>query len=145
MRTRRGSFYQTGEGVRSEMGAATLRRRRWRRRREEEEEETGFSRCKRRRRGIDLFDALPDDIVLSILSKLSASARRPSDFISVLLTYVAESPYPFSLLPISRNFFLIRLSIVQFIFTCSADLVAIQLQEIEGVRPQLSGAVEGVG
>lgn len=36
----------------------------------------------------DLFDGLPDDILLSILCKLSSTARCPSDFISILLTYV---------------------------------------------------------
>lgn len=40
------------------------------------------------RRSCDLFDALPDDLVLSILVKLSSSASSPADFISVLLTYV---------------------------------------------------------
>ncbi|MFQ6629621.1 hypothetical protein Gotur_008068 [Gossypium turneri] len=34
----------------------------------------------------DLFDALPDDLVISILSKLSSSASCPSDFINVLIT-----------------------------------------------------------
>ncbi|KAA8542118.1 hypothetical protein F0562_023270 [Nyssa sinensis] len=34
----------------------------------------------------DFFDGLPDDIVISILCKLSSSARCPSDFISILLT-----------------------------------------------------------
>ncbi|XP_031096598.1 F-box protein At1g67340-like [Ipomoea triloba] len=34
----------------------------------------------------DLFDSLPDDIVLSILSKLSSSAECPADFINVLIT-----------------------------------------------------------
>ncbi|XP_019150287.1 PREDICTED: F-box protein At1g67340-like [Ipomoea nil] len=34
----------------------------------------------------DLFDSLPDDLVLSILSKLSSAAECPADFISVLLT-----------------------------------------------------------
>lgn len=36
--------------------------------------------------GNDLFDYLPDDLVLCILSKLSSSAICPSDFISVLIT-----------------------------------------------------------
>jgi hypothetical protein len=36
----------------------------------------------------DLFDALPDDLVISILCKLSSSAGCPSDFINVLITYV---------------------------------------------------------
>jgi len=34
----------------------------------------------------DLFDALPDDLVISILCKLSSSAGCPSDFINVLIT-----------------------------------------------------------
>lgn len=36
--------------------------------------------------GGDLFDALPDDIVLSILCKLSSSGGCPLDFINVLIT-----------------------------------------------------------
>ncbi|KAI4304909.1 hypothetical protein MLD38_040366 [Melastoma candidum] len=34
----------------------------------------------------DPFDALPDDLVLSILSRLASSASRPADFISVIST-----------------------------------------------------------
>ncbi|GLT75259.1 hypothetical protein SLA2020_469950 [Shorea laevis] len=34
----------------------------------------------------DLIDGLPDDLVVSILCKLSSSAYRPSDFINTLLT-----------------------------------------------------------
>ncbi|XP_059657407.1 F-box protein At1g67340-like [Cornus florida] len=34
----------------------------------------------------DLFDVLPDDILIFILSKLSSTARCPSDFINVLVT-----------------------------------------------------------
>lgn len=37
----------------------------------------------------DLFDTLPDDLVISILCKLSSSAGCPSDFNNVLITYVA--------------------------------------------------------
>jgi len=33
------------------------------------------------------FEKLPDDLVICILSKLSASASRPSDFISALFVY----------------------------------------------------------
>lgn len=36
--------------------------------------------------GPDLFDSLPDDLVISILTKLSSSATCPSDFINVLIT-----------------------------------------------------------
>ncbi|KAK4758109.1 hypothetical protein SAY87_019410 [Trapa incisa] len=83
MRTRRGFSYGACEGVCSDVGAAVVVKKSTRQRREEE---TGFAGCKRQRRAADRFDALPDDLVLSILSKLSATARRPSDFISVLLT-----------------------------------------------------------
>ncbi|KAK2636792.1 hypothetical protein Ddye_031584 [Dipteronia dyeriana] len=34
----------------------------------------------------DLFDSLPDDLVISILCKLSSTARCPSDFTNVLIT-----------------------------------------------------------
>ncbi|KAG6480129.1 F-box protein At1g67340-like [Zingiber officinale] len=34
----------------------------------------------------DYFDGLPDDLLVSVLSKLSSSAQRPSDLISALLT-----------------------------------------------------------
>ncbi|KAK4486068.1 hypothetical protein RD792_008734 [Penstemon davidsonii] len=36
--------------------------------------------------GYDFFESLPDDIVLCILSKLSATAACPADFINVLIT-----------------------------------------------------------
>ncbi|KAL7110069.1 hypothetical protein ACP275_05G001900 [Erythranthe tilingii] len=36
--------------------------------------------------GCDFFDALPDDLVLCILRKLSFTASSPADFISVLIT-----------------------------------------------------------
>ena len=41
--------------------------------------------------GPDLFDDLPDDLVLSILSKLGSTANCSSDFINVLITYVQDS------------------------------------------------------
>ncbi|PPS19664.1 hypothetical protein GOBAR_AA00909 [Gossypium barbadense] len=55
---------------------------------------TGYNMaCRKRQRfspviagNSDLFDALPDDLVISILSKLSSSASCPSDFINVLIT-----------------------------------------------------------
>ncbi|MBA0744147.1 hypothetical protein Gogos_006784 [Gossypium gossypioides] len=34
----------------------------------------------------DLFDGLPEDLVISILSKLASSASSPSDFINILVT-----------------------------------------------------------
>ncbi|KAF8018422.1 hypothetical protein BT93_H3341 [Corymbia citriodora subsp. variegata] len=50
--------------------------------------------CRKRRRpspraggeGCDFFDALPDDLVLSVLCKVAASATSPPDLINVLLT-----------------------------------------------------------
>lgn len=36
---------------------------------------------------LDLFDGLPDDIVVCILCKLSSSAACPADLINILLTY----------------------------------------------------------
>ncbi|KAJ8459769.1 hypothetical protein OPV22_032695 [Ensete ventricosum] len=66
-----------------------------------EEEEAGRGRKRRRRlhrvggrmaeeraaaEWPDLFDTLPDDLVVSILSKLSASAAAPSDLASVRIT-----------------------------------------------------------
>ncbi|KAJ9559537.1 LOW QUALITY PROTEIN: hypothetical protein OSB04_004697, partial [Centaurea solstitialis] len=41
---------------------------------------------RRRRRRSDLFESLPDEIVISILCKLTSTASSPSDFITVLLT-----------------------------------------------------------
>lgn len=38
----------------------------------------------------DLFDGLPDDLIISILSKISGSAASPSNFVSVKMTYVVE-------------------------------------------------------
>lgn len=44
----------------------------------------------------DLFDALPDDLVIYILCKLSSTATCPSDLINVLITYaVLFLPPPF--------------------------------------------------
>ncbi|EPS64401.1 hypothetical protein M569_10380, partial [Genlisea aurea] len=37
-------------------------------------------------RRCDFFDALPDDLVVCILSKLSSTARCPADFVSILIT-----------------------------------------------------------
>lgn len=34
----------------------------------------------------DLFDGLPDDVVVFILSKLSSTASSPPQFVNVLLT-----------------------------------------------------------
>lgn len=94
MRTRRGLISYPGPKREPE----------WRR--SPEEEEATNNRCqKRRRRGgsgenkniddedrplsdkADLFDGLPDDLIISILCQLSATAASPSDLVSVTLTY----------------------------------------------------------
>ncbi|WOL16153.1 hypothetical protein Cni_G24935 [Canna indica] len=43
-----------------------------------------------KKKKVDYFDALPDDLVVSVLSKLSSSADRPRDLMSALLTYVSD-------------------------------------------------------
>ena len=39
----------------------------------------------------DLFDELPEDLVLCVLCKLSSTASCPADFINVLITYALFS------------------------------------------------------
>ncbi|KAJ6846257.1 uncharacterized protein M6B38_279440 [Iris pallida] len=41
---------------------------------------------KRRIVAVDFFDGLPDDLVLSVLSKISSSAHAPSDVVSITMT-----------------------------------------------------------
>lgn len=63
-----------------------------RRTRREIESGGGEIRCKKQRVETemagesDLFDALPDDLVVFILSKLSSSAESRSDLVNVLMT-----------------------------------------------------------
>ncbi|XP_054787238.1 F-box protein At1g67340 [Prosopis cineraria] len=81
MRTRRGLCYPR---------VAPLRMR------SDEEQQSVFVSRKRLKKspenvvagggGCDFFESLPDDLVLSILSKLSSTATCPSDFVSVLVT-----------------------------------------------------------
>uniref|UniRef100_A0A5B7A066 MYND-type domain-containing protein n=1 Tax=Davidia involucrata TaxID=16924 RepID=A0A5B7A066_DAVIN len=82
MRTRRGLCY-TNVGMYSAQRAVKRRR-----------DVAGEQKCSGKRskasrettRGCDLFDALPDDLVLCILCKLSSAAGCPADFINVLIT-----------------------------------------------------------
>ncbi|KAF8762407.1 hypothetical protein HU200_009366 [Digitaria exilis] len=63
-------------------------------------------RRKRLAGGPDYLDVLPDDLVLSILSKLAASASAPSDLLSVHLTYVPAplaSPSSIRLSPLRKH------------------------------------------
>ncbi|XP_072953435.1 F-box protein At5g50450-like isoform X2 [Typha angustifolia] len=73
MRTRSGVWYQPA----GEINGRKRRRR---------GEEGGEARRRKLSAVGDLFDALPDDLVLSILCKLSASATRPFHLSSILLT-----------------------------------------------------------
>ncbi|MBA0765846.1 hypothetical protein Gotri_014967, partial [Gossypium trilobum] len=81
MRTRRGLCYPRADVC---VGKIVVKRRDF----------AGYNMaCRKRQRfspviagNSDLFDALPDDLVISILSKLSSSASCPSDFINVLIT-----------------------------------------------------------
>lgn len=41
----------------------------------------------------DFFEALPDDIVISIFCRLSSTATSPSDFVTVLSTYGSLSHF----------------------------------------------------
>lgn len=36
--------------------------------------------------GVNHFDDIPDDLLISVLAKLSSSAKCPADFMNVLLT-----------------------------------------------------------
>lgn len=82
MRTRRGKIsYNNGETTVEEVSRTTKIRR-----------TTGFfsgeniDSHRRNDNKCDVFDELHDDLVIHILSKLSSSARSPSDFINVLLS-----------------------------------------------------------
>lgn len=83
MRTRSGSRYSNGGEV---VALAGHKRKR------AASAVAGECACAGRRKrlagGPDYLDALPDDLVLSILTKLAASSSAPSDLLSVHLTYV---------------------------------------------------------
>ncbi|KAH9318559.1 hypothetical protein KI387_020328, partial [Taxus chinensis] len=53
-----------------------------------EDSATGSSQCtnSKRQTRVNHFDALPDDLLLSILVKLSSTAAHPADLISALVT-----------------------------------------------------------
>lgn len=79
----------------------------------------------------DLFDALPDDLVISILCKLSSSARCPSDFISVLITYVVvfHCTFRFFFLISEEKFFF---PVIVIIWVLTNLLIFVkQMQEIK--------------
>jgi hypothetical protein len=95
MRTRSGSLYSSA-GVEAAVGQKRKRSAAWSGQPAVAAEFcSGGGRRKRLARGPDFLDVLPDDLVLSILSKVAASASAPSDLLSVHLTYVVA----FILLP----------------------------------------------
>jgi hypothetical protein len=83
MRTRSGSRYSNGGEVVALVGQ---------KRKRSPSAVAGECDCGGRRKRPagepDYLDALPDDLVLSILSKLAAASSAPSDLLSVHLTYV---------------------------------------------------------
>lgn len=93
MRTRRGLCYPREEGTRGEDAFMSQEKKRVvvKRRRDFAGEHMACRKKNRKSPEMtgksDLFDALPDDLVISILCKLSAASRCPTDFINVLLTY----------------------------------------------------------
>jgi hypothetical protein len=93
MRTRSGSLY-TGAGDLAAAVAVGQKRKRssaWLGQSAVAVECPG-GRRKRLAGGPDYLDELPDDLVLSILSKVAASATAPSDLLSVHLAYVTVLP-----------------------------------------------------
>lgn len=54
--------------------------------RKNEEEMVCRKKARTSKSDIDLFESLPDDILLVILAKISSSASSPSDFVNALLT-----------------------------------------------------------
>lgn len=98
----------------------------------------------------DLFDCLPDDIVVSILAKLSYSARSPSDFVTVLLTYASLSLSPYVSLPPSPRLFLslppsLRLSLyfcssLSVTLSCTLLMFIMQMHKAEPVRSTAGGS-----
>lgn len=93
MRTRRGLCYPREEGTRGEDAFMSQEKKRVvvKRRRDFAGEHMACRKKNRKSPEMtgksDLFDALPDDLVISILCKLSAASRCPTDLINVLLTY----------------------------------------------------------
>ncbi|XP_020188481.1 F-box protein At1g67340 [Aegilops tauschii subsp. strangulata] len=81
MRTRSGSLYTCG-GVEPAAPVAGQKRKRS----PAAAGEVCGGRRKRQASGPDYLDGIPDDLVLSIFSKLAASANSPSDLLSVHLT-----------------------------------------------------------
>lgn len=104
MQTRRGTCYPLPDPAAPSTGC----RRDSKRQRES-------SPCHKRKRQTraNHFDGIPDDLLLSILSKLSSTARRPADFLSALLTckrFHAMGSHQFVLRKASTSAFSVKAS-----------------------------------
>lgn len=86
MRTRSGSLYSPCGGREPAPPAVGQKRKRSPAQSAAAADGESHGRRKRQAPGLDYLDELPDDLVLSILSKLAASASSPSDLLSVHLT-----------------------------------------------------------
>ncbi|THU46100.1 hypothetical protein C4D60_Mb09t01380 [Musa balbisiana] len=91
MRTRRGFSYRMPQSERQWRAVEEEERSRKRRRRLPAGGGADSGGQKMATEGVaedvpDLFDGLPDDLVVSILSKVSASAASPSDLVSFMIT-----------------------------------------------------------
>ncbi|RWW07720.1 hypothetical protein GW17_00028881 [Ensete ventricosum] len=88
MRTRRGLCYPRPQwAVEEEEESRSRKRRRWLTA-GGDESVRGMAAEKQAGDRLDFFDGLPDDLVVSILCKLSASAASPFDLVSVLVTRI---------------------------------------------------------
>uniref|UniRef100_A0A7N0UXA5 MYND-type domain-containing protein n=1 Tax=Kalanchoe fedtschenkoi TaxID=63787 RepID=A0A7N0UXA5_KALFE len=103
MRTRRGVCYPDVDDCRQMMKTVFIRKRRC-----DSRDEIDFTGHKRRRTGsdkcfrTDYFDSLPDDLVISVLCKLSSSAERPADILNVLSTCKRLNELGLNLLVLSK-------------------------------------------
>lgn len=93
MRTRSGSLYSPCGGREPAPPAVGQKRKRSPAQSAAAADGESHGRRKRQAPGLDYLDELPDDLVLSILSKLAASASSPSDLLSVHLTYAPRCFY----------------------------------------------------
>ncbi|KAL3751902.1 hypothetical protein ACJRO7_012692 [Eucalyptus globulus] len=84
MRTRRGAWYSPADACSEDAEAAAAIKRP----RDVAGDQAGCGRKRQRwsSGGCDSFDALPDDLLICILSRVSASASSPSDLINASLT-----------------------------------------------------------
>ena len=124
MRTRRGLCYPRDSGF----GKNVTKRKK---------EFNSTENFRKRSRKIDFLDILPDDLVLSILCKLSSTADSAADFGRVLMTWV--------LINFLQNLFFFE----NFVVLIGIDVKClwwskIQMPEIEWARTSFDGTFESV-